>query len=112
MPGFLSGNVGTFRHPCDGNPLCPNLRLLLTPTLGVPFEVPFDVAPINPNNLGEYRIEPLGLLLAGELMLTVLPLSANDPVVDGSVVRSAVTSLYGVTLEQSLGNSATFGIQP
>ena len=91
----------------------PNLGLLMQPTSGGSYPVPFDVYPINPNNLGQYVVTPAGPLVGGLLGVNVTPVSENMHAAYGSAVTSAVTTRYDVPYAELAPweNSVTFAIK-
>lgn len=88
-----------------GVPLFPNLRVQAYAANGVAgFVVPFDLRPINPNNLAEYVINPI-LDLPGktDVDVTVLPRSSNQNFVValGANLGTSATTLYNLGFDEA-----------
>ncbi len=114
IPMLYSGNVGPTPNPDDLKfPFFPNLTMIGSPNGVSSFPVPFDVRPINPNNLAEYVVAPLVDLPGSlDLTLTALASAANvNPTSDATITTapSAVTTLYNVPFnDQTPSASKTF----
>lgn len=105
-------NLDVTLHPCDGSPLFPNVVLEWVPDDGNPKHLGFDVAPVNPNNLTQFRIRVLATPKgAGDLTVRIRPISQNVNPHPFATVASAVTSYYDVPYEDTTaGNATTFHI--
>lgn len=93
-------------------PLYPNFRISATPNGVLNFTVPFDIRPINPNNLSEFVIDPV-LELPGnvDVTLTVLRSSLNANAtndLNNPGVTSAATSLYNELFDDANTTSTVF----
>lgn len=106
-------NVAVTLHPChptgsfpSGAPLFPNLQVFVEPTVGVAFAAPFNVRPVNPNNLGEYLVDPLVSLPKGMITVNVFPFSVNTSSYEGNPVTSAPTTHHGVVFDDLSGNGS------
>ncbi len=119
---FFNGNTNLIPNPEDLKvPLYPNFSLAAmhkSAPLAVPFLIPFDVRPINPNNLSEYVVSPL-LDLPGalDILLNSLLFSANlnnssylqasgmpppAPAFVPITIQTAASTLYDVRYDNAL----------
>ncbi|MBL8768343.1 MAG: beta-propeller fold lactonase family protein, partial [Planctomycetes bacterium] len=113
IPLLYNANSNVIPNPANLLvPLYPNFRITATPNGVVNFTVPFDVRPINPNNLSEYIIDPV-LELPGNVDITLTALRAavnsnntNDPV--NQTVTSAPTSLYNELFDDAASSTKNF----
>lgn len=98
LPIYFNGNtavVPNFDLASLAVPIYPNFELIASPTGVTTFRVPFNVRPINPNNLSEYVINPLLDIPAKvDVTLRALALANNSNPTPAGNVSTAVTSLY------------------
>lgn len=98
LPIYFNGNtsvVPNFDLASLAVPMFPNFELVATPTGVTTFRVPFNVRPINPNNLSEFVINPLLEIPAKvDVTLRAIALANNANPVPAGTVSTAVTSLY------------------
>lgn len=106
-------NIAVTLHPChstsvfpSGAPLFPNLQVLVEPKVGPAFPAPFNVRPVNPNNLAEYLVDPLVPLPKGTITVNVFPFSVNTSSYEGNLVTSAPTTHHGVVFNDLSGNGS------
>jgi len=106
-------NLDVTLHPChwvgtflSGAPLFPNVQIFADPKVGVAFAAPFNVRPVNPNNLAEYLVDPLVPLPKGTIRVNVFPFSVNTSIYEGDLVTSAPTTHHGVVFDDLSGNGS------
>lgn len=106
-------NVAVTLHPChwtsaflSGAPLFPNVQINVHPNGKPAFPAPFNVRPVNPNNLAEYYLDPLVSLPKGTLDIWVFPISLNPNPYESLIISSAVTSLHGARFDDTSINAA------
>ncbi|MFG0316017.1 MAG: YncE family protein, partial [Planctomycetota bacterium JB042] len=114
VPMVFNGNTALSPNPeYVPVPLYPNFTLTGSPNGVASFAIPFDVRPVNPNNLSEYVVKPL-VDLPGDLTVTLtsLAISTNvNPTADAAVpmLGTAALSLYDVAFDDaSAAASAAF----
>lgn len=107
---IYNGNTGPVPNPVDlVNPFFPNFQVTVSPTPTSTFVVPYDVRPINPNNLSQYVINPI-LDVPGKVDVSVMSIPQQMVTTPtGGTLSTAVTSLYNLAYnEAGAGNTATF----
>ncbi|MBI4881717.1 MAG: YncE family protein [Planctomycetes bacterium] len=103
LPMVYNGNSAMVPNPENLQvPFYPNFRITATANGVSTFTVPFDVRPVNPNNLSQYVINPL-IDMPGKLDMTLKGLAYNTntgwtslPPVGTIFIASAATSFYNV----------------
>jgi hypothetical protein len=114
FPVFFNGNtavVPNFDVTSLTAPIFPNFRLTASPTGVTTFTVPYNVRPINPNNLSEYVINPLLDIPAEvDITLTGLAVSANTNPIPAGTLATAATSLYNQQFNDTAAASRSFHI--
>jgi YVTN family beta-propeller protein len=113
IPLLYNANSGFVPNPDNLLvPLYPNFQISASPNGIQNFRVPFDVRPINPNNLSEFIIDPI-LELPGNVDVTLTVLrsttnvnNTNDP--NNPTVSSAATSLYNEAFDDANSSSTIF----
>ena len=112
VPLLYNGNTAVVPNPLDlTHPYFPNYRMSANPTAAASYNAPFDVRPINPNNLSEYVLNPLLDLPSNvPINLTAFAIAINaNTTPNGTLVASALTSLYNETFnDASAAASRTF----
>lgn len=111
LPIYFTGNTTTvpnFDLTSLTVPISPNFEVVAAPTGNTSFRVPYNVRPLNPNNLAEYVINPL-IDVPAKIDLTVRSLasSANTTATaSGTNVNTGVTSLYNLAFDDTTPNNA------
>ncbi len=113
LPMVYNGNSAMVPNPEDIQvPFYPNFRITGTVNGVSSFTVPFDVRPVNPNNLSQYVINPL-IDLPGKLDLTLKGLAYNTntgwtslPPVGTIFIASAATSFYNVAFNDETADAS------
>lgn len=106
IPLVFNGNSSVVPNPeVIQVPLYPNFTMTATPNGVATFTVPFNVRPINPNNLAQYVFNPL-IDLAGDIDLTLTAIAAsnnnNATTLPGAPgIISAATSLYDIRFDDA-----------
>lgn len=116
FPLFYNGNTAAVPNSyiaSAGVPMFPNFELIASPTGVTTFRVPYNVRPVNPNNLAEYIVNPL-IEIPAKVDVTLRSLALANNQQFG--VSTAVTSLYnnqfnetGANAERSFHLNATRG---
>ncbi|MFG0318808.1 MAG: hypothetical protein ACF8XB_16160 [Planctomycetota bacterium JB042] len=114
LGGLFLKNLGVNVHPCNGSPLFPNVVVEWHRDGKAPLPLGFDVAPVNPNNLTQFRLRVLDTPKKGSGTLTVrvLRLSENEnPHPLGGTIRSAVTTRHDVPFDDDAFHERSFRIE-
>lgn len=108
FPMFFNGNTGVIPNPDTSAlniPIYPAFRVTASAgTSGSSFVVPFNVRPINPNNLAQYIVNPI-IDVPGDVDVTLKGLDATTNLQNTGAgpVPFAASSLYRVQFDQPNG---------
>jgi YVTN family beta-propeller protein len=109
IPMSYNGNSAPVPNPFNLSiPYIPTFVMRATPNGKQFFAVPFDVRPINPNNMAEYVVDSI-MDLAGNLDLTLGPIPATlnpHPSIQNASV--AVTSLHNEAYDAIANSTRVF----
>ncbi|MFG0317128.1 MAG: hypothetical protein ACF8XB_07645, partial [Planctomycetota bacterium JB042] len=106
IPLVFNGNTTVIPNPETIQvPYYPNFTMMATPNGVQSFTVPFNVRPINPNNLSEFVFNPL-IDLAGSIDVTLTGIASSNnnnatTLPGGPGIISAATSLYDVRFDDA-----------
>ena len=114
IPLIYIGNTGLIPNPENlAVPLYPNFQVAASPNgVSVPFLVPFDVRPINPNNLAQYIIDPI-MDLPNKVDVSIIGLdfttNANTVVIGGvpTALSTAATTFWNGRFDDAAGPNTT-----
>ncbi|MFH0945653.1 MAG: YncE family protein [Planctomycetota bacterium] len=107
IPLLYNGNTAVIPNPENlGVPIYPNFLVEASPNgVSFPFLVPYDVRPLNPNNLAQYLIDPImDLPDTVDLTLRGLDYSGNvNTIANGSPLSSAATTFWNGRFDDAAG---------
>lgn len=109
IPLAYNGNSAPVPNPFDLSvPYIPTFVMRATPNGKQFFTVPFDVRPINPNNMAEYVVDSI-VDLAGNLDVTLGPVPASlNPHPSIANANVAVTSLHNESYDAVANSTRSF----
>ena len=112
IPLVYNGNTVVIPNPDNVQvPFYPNFTITATPNGVATFTVPFNVRPINPNNLSQFVFNPL-IDLAGDIDLTLTGIAETSnnnatTLPSGQGIPSSATSLYDVRFDDNSAAAST-----